>query len=191
VAYYYLIAQLPFLVYEQKPPMSSQVFKELAATFISGRDAKLLNCLSLEGNIDYTEKVRSCGCSFIDKWREWERALRLNLAKHRAINIKRDDVSSIPSATEPMDAAAIAAKVTADEHSPLEAEHIIDKARWDAIDAFVGKNYFNRNYIFAYLLKILLLERHEVFNIDKGYSEYKSLYAEIIKSADNSLGESK
>jgi hypothetical protein len=190
VAYYYLIAQLPYLIYEQKPPMSSAAFRELATTFLSGKDAKLLANLSIDCPSEYTEKMRSCGCSFIDKWYEWERALRLNLAKHRAVTTKRDP-AAIPSAAEPMDAAAIAAKITADEHSPLEAEHLIDKARWNAIEAFVGINYFNRNYIFAYLLKILLLERHEVFNKDKGFSEYKSLYAEIIKSADNSLGESK
>jgi hypothetical protein len=171
--------------------MSSQAFKELAVTFLSGKDAKLLAILSLEGNIDYTEKVRSCGCAFIDKWHEWERALRLNLAKQRAANIKRDNVTPIPSVTEPNDAAAVAAKIVTEEHSPLEAEYLIDKARWNAIDSFIGLNYFNRNYIYAYLLKILLLERHQVFNIDKGFSEYKSLYADIIKSADNSLGESK
>jgi hypothetical protein len=189
VSYYYLIAQLPYLIYEQKPPMSSQAFKELALTFISKRDAKLLGCLSLESDADYTEKIRSCGCSFIDKWREWERALRLNIAKHRATNIKRENVPAPP--VEPLDAAAVAAKLVAGEHSPLEAEYLIDRARWNALETLVGINYFNSNYIFAYLLKILLLERHQVFNIEKGFSEYKSLYAEILKSADNSLGESK
>jgi hypothetical protein len=168
--------------------MSSQAFKELAMTFISGKDAKIFSCLSLKCSSDYTENCK-CKCSFITKWREWERTLRLNLAKHRAANINRDNVA-IPSASEPMDAVTVATKIATEEHSPLEAEHIIDKARWNAIDNLVGLDNFNRNYIYAYFLKILLLERHQVFNIDKGFSEYKSLYAEIIKSADNSVGES-
>jgi hypothetical protein len=170
--------------------MSSQAFKELATTFISGRDAKILDCLSQKCRANLTEECTSCGCSFINKWREWERTLRLNIAKHRAANIKRDNAAEIPSASEPMDAVTIATRIATEEHSPLEAEYIIDKARWNAIDDLVGINYFNRNYIYAYFLKILLLERHQVFNIDKGFSEYKSLYAEIIKSADNSVGES-
>jgi hypothetical protein len=189
VGYYYLIAQLPYLIYEQKPPMSSLAFKELAMTFISGKDAKIMSGLSLEYDSSNTEKIRSSGCSFIDKWHEWERALRLNIAKYRAANMKRENVHTPP--VEPLDAAAVAAKLVAGEHAPLDAEHLIDRARWNDLDALVGINFFNRNYIYAYFLKILLLERHQVFNIEKGFSEYKSLYAEIIKSADNSLGESK
>jgi hypothetical protein len=103
--------------------------------------------------------------------------------------LKRENVHAPP--VEPLDAAAVAAKLVANEHSPLEAEYHIDKARWNAIDALVGFNYFNRNYIYAYFLKILLLERQQLFTIEKGFAEYKSLYAEIIESADNSLGEPK
>jgi hypothetical protein len=187
VKYYYLIAQLPCLIYEQKPPMTSAGFKELAATFVSKKDLRLMGFLSLDCDSNYAEKGRSCGCSFIDKWREWDRALRLNLAKHRAVNAKRENTFAPP--VEPLDAATVAAKVTTEEHSPLDAEYHIDRARWNAIDALIGLDQFSRNYVYAYFLKLLLLERHQVFNIEKGFSEYKSLYAEILKSADNSVGE--
>ena len=175
-SYYYFMAQLPFLVYEQKPPMSSGAFKELAETLMSEDDAALLGCLSLEPE---ASADASAGCDFIDGWREWESALRLNLAKHRANSIKRD-VFTVEPPFIPADAVSAAAKALTGEGNPLDAEIFLDKMRWNVIDALAGGEYFSRNQAFAYFLKLLLLERREAFNTGRGFSEYKSLYAEII-----------
>jgi len=179
------MAQLPYLVYEQKPPMSSEAFKELAKDLMPGKDAAFLDKLTL--NTDVYNKKKT-GCSFVDKWHDWDRVLKLNLAKYRAIKLKHDN-SQIP---EPpavhMDTAVIASKAV-DESSPLEGEFIIDKARWNAIDGFAGNNYFDRNNAFAYFIKLLLLERRESFNTEKGFAEYKALYASIVESASVSRGE--
>ena len=180
MAYYYLIAQLPNLVYEQKPLMSSQDFLDLAKSMVTNSDFALLNGLSLE------LRDKATGCKFIDDWQEWERDLMLNLAKQRAIKLKRD----LP-ATEPvyhMDIGAVTTKAM-DEHSPLEGEILLDKARWHAIEDLAGNDYFHRNSVFAYYLKLLLIERRMSFNVDKGFSEYKSLYASIVESEQESRGE--
>ena len=189
-SYYYLTAQLPFLIYEQKPPMSSSSFKALAGSLMLEEDAVFLDVILLDtkprGGSDgsYAEPAPLSGCDFIDNWREWERVLRLNLAKHRAIKIKRD-VSAFEPPCYPADAASVAVKAVNGELSPLETEIFIDKARWNAIDALAGNNYFDRNIIFAYFLKLLLLERRQLFNVERGFAEYKSLYADIIESAQN------
>jgi len=47
------------------------------------------------------------------------------------------------------------------------------------------------NNIYAYYLKLLLLERRQSFNTEKGFAEYKTLYAEILESAQKSPGETK
>jgi len=179
------MAQLPYLIYEQKPPMSSVDFKELARSQMSGKDAVLLDRLSLG-----LTRSKKTGCSFINNWQDWEYALRLNLAKQRAIKLKKENIQIAEPSAVYMDAAAAASKAV-DEHSPLDGEILIDKARWSAIDGFVGSNYFSRNSAYAYYLKLLLIERREAFNVDKGFSEYKSLYASILESAENSLGEPK
>ena len=193
-SYYYLMAQLPFLVYEQKPPMSLDAFKSLVEPLLTDEDAVLFRKLSLDPEPDakegsaYTESAPSTGCGFIDGWREWERSLRLNLAKHRAIQIKRENVSALEPPFMPPDASIAAARAVAGDNTPLEGETLIDKARWSAIDALAGIDNFDRDNVFAYFLKLLILERRQAFNTEKGFSEYKSLYAEIIESAHNSPG---
>lgn len=194
-SYYYLMAQLPFLIYEQKPHISSGAFKSMAESLMDKEDSKLMDYLSLDPSplkagesASYMEAAPSTGCDFIDGWREWERTLRLNLAKHRAIHIKRDNTFALEPPFMPVDAVAAALKAVTGDSSPLDAEILIDKARWNAIDTLAGKEYFTRNSVYAYFLKLLLIERRQAFNTDKGFSEYKSLYAEIIESAHNSLG---
>ena len=185
-SYYYLVAQLPCLIYEQKPPMSSKNFRDLVESHMKKKDIALFDSLSLDADI--TEKT---GCGFVDKYREWESTLRVNLALQRAIKFKRD----IPIGDQKysMDATAAAAKAI-DEPSPLDAEFLLDKARWQAIDDLTGNDIFNRNYLYAYYLKLLLIERREVFNAERGFSEYKSLYASILdrnngESAQESVGD--
>jgi hypothetical protein len=192
-SYYYLVAQLPGLIYDQQPLMSSEAFKELAKGFLSKHDATLLDKVSLdpfppEQGGSYEEKAPSSGSSFIDAWREWERTLRLNLAKQRAFKIKRDAPVGVPS--DPADAAAAAAKIMAVADEPLEGELLTLKVRWNVIETLQGLEYFHINTILAYLLKLLLLERHALFQTETGFAEYKSLYASIVGST-SPAGETK
>ena len=206
MAYFYLMAQLPYLLYEQRPPMTSEAFISLCESLLSRGDFKLLSGLSLDqqsssegkkkrlqdevvsGKVDgpsYARPALSTGCSFIDGWREWERALRLNLAKNRAIKKEREDLILVEPPLIPMDAVNTAAKAVSSGISPLDGEILIDKARWNVIDNLAGIDYFDRKNVFAYFLKLLLLERRQAFNAEKGFAEYKSLYASII---DSSIG---
>jgi hypothetical protein len=96
---------------------------------------------------------------------------------------------------------AALAKNAAALESPLEAELYIDKARWDAIENLQGIGYFDSNVVFAYLLKLLLLERRALFKAEEGFAEYKRIYASILdarrdaqsseSAIDTELGENK
>ena len=188
--YTYLVAQLPYLVYGQNPPMSSAAFKEYAKPMLEDEDAKLLDKITLDptpaaGDQAVAEKT---GCEFIDSWNAWELALRLNLARRRSIKIKRDAAPEPPPF--PQDAVAAAGRAVGIE-SPLEGEIALDKSRWSAIESFQGYDYFNRNVVFAFLLKLLLLERRHSFNTEEGFTEYKSLYASILEDVQESVGEPK
>jgi hypothetical protein len=213
-SYYYLAAQLPDLVYGQSAPMSSAAFLDLAGRLLDKEDSDLLDKLSLDpgdpaGNpagdpgLDpsrpaYGESAAPTGCDFIDKWREWERALRLNLARNRALHLKRESGAPVDPPAYPLDAVAAAAATLkagltsgipagTPEESPLEAEFTLDKARWNAIEHLQGVTYFSRNTIYAYFLKLLLLERRESFNTEAGFAEYKSLYASILERAQQGM----
>jgi len=182
--YYYLMAQLPHLVYEQKPPMSSNDFLELAKPLMSKSDRSFFDKITLSSSLHDEAKT---GCGFIDNWRTWERSLKLNLAKQRAIKLKRDNIPMEEPPATPLEAVAAASKAV-DESSPLDGELLLDKARWYAIESLVGNNYFDRSNVYAYFLKLLIIERREAFNVEKGFTEYKSLYASIVESGQETRG---
>ena len=174
--YSYLGAQLPYLVYGQNPPMSSSAFKALAKEQLSGAHAALLDSCTLDPDPERSSST------FINRWKEWERTLRLGLAKNRAIKLKRDGGASFDAPELPPDA-ALAAKNALAIDSPLEAEIFLDKARWDAIDSFAGINIFHESAMYAYLLKLLIMERRMAFNTEEGFTEYKALYTAILGEA--------
>ena len=194
------MAQLPYLVYEQGLPMSSGAFKSLARELMSAGDAKILDFCTLDpdppeiGALDnsggkaeaaYSEPAKQTPSPFINQWKEWERALRLNLARGRAQKLKRElhDAPVFP------ETAVAAAKTAMAIDSPLEAEFFLDNARWNAINSFAGYNVFGESAVYAYLLKLLLMERRIAFNAEEGLIEYQGLYAAILGS--KALGEHK
>jgi hypothetical protein len=166
--------------------MSSKNFNALASGLLDDDDAKIMQYLSFN-SVFSTDK--SCNCDFVNNWKNWERALRLNLAKERALKLKKE----VQTADPPFfpQEAAIAASKAVDEKSPLDGEILLDKARWNAIDTIAGNENFSVNRVYAYYLKLLLLERRQAFNVEKGFAEYKTLYASILESAQNSPGEPK
>ena len=189
-SYYYLGAQLPYLIYGQNPPMSSQDFLALARDQMSSADAALLDYCTLdpspyrEGDTgpSYTEQERSTHSTLLNRWKEWERALRLNLASNRALKLKREGVTQADAPVIPADAANVAKNAMAIE-SPLEAEIFLDNARWNAIESFQDLSVFSESSIYAYLLKLLLMERRAAFKTEDGFDEYKGLYAAILGEA--------
>jgi len=172
-SYYYLAAQLPYLVYGQTLPMTSAAFKSLASDMMSAADASVFDYCTLD-----QELARPSPSAFINRWKEWERVLRLNLARGRFQKLKREGGAS-EAPEYPANAAAVAKTALAME-SPLEAEIFLDKARWDAIESFQGINTFSENAMYAYLLKLLLMERRAAFKTEEGFTEYKALYAAIL-----------
>jgi len=199
-AYYYLVSQLPSLAYGQKPPMLPEAFKDLAKPLLNAEDAALLDAISLDPapdgtpGISYADNAPPSGSDFIDGWRAWERALRLNLARQRAVKVKREGAALAEPPIIPADAAAAAHGAIAASDSPLEADIFLDKARWSAIESLQGTDYFDRNTVFAYLLKLLILQRRDSMRAETGFSEYKSLYASILEGVQTGVspaGESK
>jgi hypothetical protein len=179
-SYYYLAAQLPYLVYGQPVPMNHGAFKELARGAMGPAERAVLDACSLD-----PAEIPPAASEFLGAWREWESALRLNLARLRAAKLRREGDHAVDAPEFPAGAVA-AAKAAAAIESPLEAEIFLDRARWNAIESFQGLNYFSENTIYAYLLKLLLMERRQAFKSEEGFEEYKTLYASILEQAGES-----
>lgn len=173
--YYYFVTQLSTLAYGQALPVSSKAFRAKAASMMDPADAALLEKVSL--GFGSGEK---CGCPFIDGYREWETAMRLNLARLRAAKAGRDPDLQPPAPVYPESAAKAAARAV-EADNPIEGEVIIDKARWEAVQAIQGGELFHRNTVFAHLMKLMILERQASFQAETGFSQYKSLYDSILE----------
>ena len=184
-----MAAQLPYLIYGQGSPMSSTAFKALARDAMNSQDARILEYCTLDPDpisaieenwAAYSRPPKRTKSDFINDWKEWERTLRLNLAKGRLQKLKREGAAIDPP-EYPQDAVT-AAKTALAMESPLEAEIFLDKARWSAIENLQGISSFSENAMYAYLLKLLLMERRAAFITEEGFTEYKGLYAAILGS---------
>ncbi|MFA6508389.1 MAG: hypothetical protein WCT14_19975 [Treponemataceae bacterium] len=181
-SYYYLIGQLPSLSYGSIAPMGSNRFREMCAEFMPESDFELLDRCVLDPSVP----AGSTGSNLIDTWTIWERTLRANLARSRAARLKRDTAGLPEAAPDPLDAAA-AAKAAVALESPLEAEQYLDRARWVLLDSLLGLEYFSRDTAYAYMLKLLLLERKALFRSEEGFAEYKAIYASVMEAAPTSI----
>lgn len=173
--YYYFVATLPSVTYGDAPPKSSKEFREECAYHLAPRDAALLRYCCYDAAV--TVAARSTGSAFLDALLARERTLLLNLAHLRAARLKR----SLPE-EPPHDAsgAETVAKTAFEMDDPLEAEVFLDRGRWDAIDALAGLDLFSVNMVYAYLLKLQLLERRQRFDTERGFAGYKELYDTIL-----------
>ncbi|MDR1306642.1 MAG: DUF2764 domain-containing protein [Treponema sp.] len=174
--YYYFVASLPWISWGDPPPVSSREFREQCRGLIEPGDAALTEYCRYDPRM-ILAAVRPTGSDFIDLLMARERALILNLAYLRATRLKR------PSPGEPphdVPQAEAAAKAACEMDDPLQAELYLDRSRWDALDTMVGVDYFGVNNIFAYLMKLQLLERRQLFDTERGFAGYTNRYDAIV-----------
>ncbi|MDR0723382.1 MAG: DUF2764 domain-containing protein [Treponema sp.] len=198
MAYYYLVSQLPYLIYGQTVPLSSVQFKSLCQSALRPQDAALLEWCTLDPEPEalpgegkggsYRDAPRATPSPFINTWRHWERALRLHLARYRAQALGQEGAAPVDPPEDPVEVGALA-KAALGLESPLEAELFLDQARWNAIEAMQGFDYFGVTTIYAYLLRLLLMERRVSFNAEEGFVAYKGLYTAIIAAAGGRASE--
>lgn len=179
--YYYLMAQLPSIDFASEPPFEYEEFKELAGRFVSKRDAGVISSLSLEPMRNF----ENAPSSFLQKWYDFERTLRLALRELRAGNLKWDDVDisyeEHSKVTSSYYASSVASQAFAME-DPLQAELFLDKKRFEFLNNIKSSDYFSSDSLFAYAIMLLILIREKNFSKDVGVEEYKRLYSEILQN---------
>jgi hypothetical protein len=180
--YYFLIAQLPYLRYEQPSTINVADFKELCRQYVAKPHRALLEqCVCGVPEDGATQKPAAS--AFINNWRKRELDLALRIARLRAAKLKRKDAQTADE-TEGWDPELQNfAKAAVAIENPLEAELFLDKGRWDYIEKLNQNTYFGVNAVYAYMLKLLLIERRTAFRAEDGFAEYKTLYASIMENA--------
>lgn len=173
---YYLVSQLPDISAASEKanlPITEKYYRDLCSRFLEKEDLAVLESLSLEPPKD----VVSTGSDFLDKWYDNERSLRYALVQVRAQKMKKDP-GNIPVS---INADIVqAARTAVGMNSPLSAEQYLYEYRLSVLNNLSPMNGFSVDAVFAYGIKLMLLERMKKFNKEKGTESYHKIYDAIL-----------
>jgi hypothetical protein len=173
---YYLVSQLPAFseVDENKKlPITEEYYRELCSRFLDEKSLEILSGLSLVP----PRKVTPTGSDFVDEWYKRERSLRFALARVRALRMNKDtDISESSCTADILQIARTAIGL----ENPLEAERFLNKYRMDIISTISPLDEFSSDAVFAYGLRLMLMERMHKFDEEKGMASYHQIYDRIL-----------
>ncbi len=176
MAYYYLVSQLPNISYSENKsnlPINQESFIEICSRFVSNKEKKIISNLSLIP----PKELKSTGSSFLDTWYEKERNLRFALAQIRAQKMKKDAVPLPAGCTQDI---ITAARTAISMNSPFTAEQFLYEYRLRLIDDIKPLDSFSIDAVYAYGIKLMLIERMHKFNTENGISAYHKIYNSIL-----------
>jgi hypothetical protein len=155
--YIYLISSLPMLHFGIKPPFSLARFIEICKDKIPDADIEVIKLIA-EDNVYKGPQAT------LKQWAAFDIALKNELVKIRASRKHLDPLKYIRGEeyTEPYIAHLAINAYRAS--SILEAEKILDEARWQRLEELATGHYFDLDFLIVYAFKLLLLERWQRVN---------------------------
>jgi len=182
--YWYFPATLPGLLFGSPAPLSSQEFLSLCQRNISPEDcAEVAEAPAYLIGARVPESFRS---DFLRKFVAWERTFRNELARLRARRAERNEEAFVrPS--QRSDEAARAAMSCFSVEDPYQAELMLERERWNAIERLSSLSSFDLDFIIAYRLKLEINARLDRFAMESGKEGYKALYGDIIGRASRTV----
>lgn len=154
--YIYLISSLPMLHFGARTPFSFTDFLRLCEGLVADEDMAALEASSLSGEYPTDTKQPA-----LKKWHDFDIALRNELVKIRSArrHLEAGKYLRVDGYWEPH----IASKAVNASRTPsiIEAERVLDEARWGALDELSLGHYFDLDALIIYAHKLLILERWE------------------------------
>ena len=166
-AYYtYLISSLPMLNFSAKAPFSLGFFLDKCKNLIPDKELEILR--SACGENSYSLEAQ--GSKGLGQWVNFEITLRNELVHARAARKKIDPLKFLHLPDSPQAQISHVAMAAYRSTSILEAEKILDQARWSFLEDLSLGHYFDFDYLLVYGLKLKILERwDEIQKADKEY----------------------
>lgn len=158
--YTYLISSLPMLQFGARPPFSFEKFIEKCQTLISDKDIELLKTALRPAGYFYDGVNLT-----LRKWQTFDTTLRNELAKIRASRKKIDPIKYQRGDGYPWPYFTHIAISAYKNPSPLEAQEMLDRERWNFLDELVVGHYFDIDFLIVYAYKLALLEKWEKIRV--------------------------
>lgn len=183
-AYYYFASTLTTLFFDGSLPMSSAEFLENACRFVAKQDMELLELATLRAPEPHTPEARKAENSLLlGSYFRWERALHNELARLRAVRLKKQAEEYCRETEPEWNGQRTAGTMFAFEN-PLEAELFMEKERWQCISMLEVNQFFTIEFLIAYALKLQIMERIKQFKRELGETNFNSLYQEVFHIAE-------
>ncbi len=157
--YYYVVAQLPLLVADKEPSISSKDFLEEAEKWLSSKDYAILSQVRYNST-----KIGITKPKLLKEYVEQEFQFRTELAAWR--KAQKEGVEYKP---ESFPVSLIK------DGNPLEIEKALIKRRWDLIAQVEPDHHFDLEFLILYFFKLQLLEKLSLYNKEKGLEIFQKI----------------
>lgn len=182
--YYFLIASLPLLSYENRDAMEPVDYLTMLADHLSPADLQTVANARIDAPASEDESAAATGNPTIESWTRFERGLRNSLVQLRAggsadpndfIRLDRGGNDN----TDPIELAE-AAREAYNHESPLSGEDILNRARWFHLDELEVGHFFDLDRVIVYYVKLQILARRRVFTRAAGERQFAAINERIM-----------
>jgi hypothetical protein len=142
-----------------KLPFSFERFLALCRDFIPEEDLNILKKISIEDELAGKSMQPA-----LNKWYDFDRSLRNELTKIRASRKHLDPAKYIRGDSYSEASVVHIAMSAHRTPSILEAEKVLDQARWQFLNELELGHFFDLDFLIIYALKLLILERWDKIN---------------------------
>jgi uncharacterized protein DUF2764 len=157
--YYYFVAQLPTLLFDQAPLMDIESFLAESEKWLGSRDYGLLSKLDIDD-----AAARAGDPAVLAEYKAFEFGLRTELALWRKARSTDQEYS-------PMGFPSSILR----EGTPLDIERALLRLRWDYIEKEESEHHFDLGVLISYLLKLQILRRLLTFDGEEGMKTFRNL----------------
>lgn len=191
--YHYIIAGLPDLILNgENKNFSYQSIKDEIFRQCSDKDKRLIQWLEFGDNDTNLNSHFYCAAlshknHFISEYFKMDLQIRNKKVAFLATsNKQKQDQTALSKYTinidkdlemEPDDAARL--QTVFETNNVLDKEQMLDKYKWEKINAFTVFNYFDINKILAFLAKARMIERWNKLDKNVGREMFKKLVNEV------------
>lgn len=178
-SYYYLVASLPMLRFDEDPPITRDQFLQSCHAALGSADYAVIERLSAGQMIEVTEKS-----GYLWSYLQIQQKVSSSLHRYRARALSRTETSDNESALPDVGIEELVKQAMQAEH-PLAAELLLMRFYWDAAESLKQMRVFSIEVLYTYAIQLALLERKALFTPLEGNAEFKRLFSNlqsIIKS---------
>lgn len=157
--HYYLVAQLPYLVFGRETYLGVEAFLQEAEKWLGGREYAVL------ARVDSREVTPAQGDpATLRAYKGFELSLRTELAQWRGARRLGQDYRPVDFPVQLFE-----------DGNPLEIEVRLLRLRWDYLEALEVGHHFDLDVLVIHLLKLQLLRRLAAFDRTEGQDRFRQL----------------